>query len=96
MVDALTVATCTPPLIPPTDLKKPYTPFDPFSCALEGEKHRCLEQGGSCAIERDGYYLTNVLCVLVGAATFILYIRPAAKRLSALPLKAWREYEPGK
>lgn len=47
-------------------------------------------------MERDGYYLTNVLCVVIGTVTFVAYIRPAAMRLSALPLRAWRDYNPGK
>ena len=41
-------------------------------------------------IERDGYYITNVVCVIVGTLTFWAYIRPAARKLQALPLKAWR------
>ncbi|KAI5779083.1 acetyl-coenzyme A transporter 1-domain-containing protein [Geopyxis carbonaria] len=85
MVDAFTVATCTPP-------EKTANPFEPFSCALEAEKHRCTKDlGGSCTISRDGYYITNIMCVVLGALTFWMYIKPAATRLSALPLKAWRE-----
>ncbi|TGZ78055.1 MFS general substrate transporter [Ascodesmis nigricans] len=84
MVDAFTQATCTP-------AGEKAVAFDPFSCALEGEKHRCRDMGGVCEVVTDGYYITNVLCVLVGVVTFWGYIRPATKRLSALPLKAWRE-----
>ncbi|KAL0640749.1 hypothetical protein Q9L58_000055 [Maublancomyces gigas] len=87
LVDALTIATCAAP---------PTKPFAPFSCALEGERHRCVDLGGVCTMERDGYYLTNVLCVVIGTVTFVTYIRPAAMRLSALPLRAWRDYNPGK
>lgn len=56
----------------------------------EAEKHRCSDGGGTCRIEQDGYYFINVLCVLFGVATFVLYIRPAAIKLQALPLRAWR------
>ena len=41
-------------------------------------------------IERDGYYITNVVCVIIGVVTFWAYIRPVALKLQALPLRAWR------
>ncbi|KAI5840608.1 acetyl-coenzyme A transporter 1-domain-containing protein [Tricharina praecox] len=68
-------------------------PVAEFSCALELDKHRCIDQGGKCVIQQDGYYVTNVLCILIGVVTFWGYIKPAATRLSALPLKSWREYD---
>ncbi|KAF8470088.1 acetyl-coenzyme A transporter 1-domain-containing protein [Kalaharituber pfeilii] len=83
LVDALTVASCTAPA---------SNPFDPFSCALEGDKHTCKDMGGTCRIHTDGYYTTNVVCVLVGAASFVWYIKPKVNHLMALPLRAWREY----
>lgn len=89
LVDRFTVATCHPPTKPPVDLKGP-TISSPFSCVLESEKHRCLEGKGVCEIQRDGYYITNVMCVVIGAVTFWAFIRPAALRLQALPLRAWR------
>ncbi|KAL7273958.1 hypothetical protein RUND412_003156 [Rhizina undulata] len=85
LVDALTVATC----IPPTTSANPR--FESFSCALEGEKQRCLKQGGACVVERDGYYITNVLCVIIGVVSFWGYIKPRIDKLGRLPLKAWRE-----
>ncbi|KAL9600545.1 MAG: hypothetical protein Q9219_003091 [cf. Caloplaca sp. 3 TL-2023] len=91
LVDAFTVATCHPPSSPPlsADLKAdPVT--STFSCALEAQKHRCLDGGGTCIVERDGYYITNVVCVIIGLVTFWAYIRPAAMKLQALPLRAWR------
>ncbi|TKA70611.1 hypothetical protein B0A49_06082, partial [Cryomyces minteri] len=90
-VDLFTVATCTPPPSGqlPAELKGvPVT--EPFSCVLEAEKHRCLEGGGSCAISTDGYYIVNILCILIGVVTFWSFIRPTALRLQALPLRAWR------
>ncbi|KAI9675071.1 MAG: hypothetical protein M1817_001478 [Caeruleum heppii] len=92
LVDAFTVATCIPPSpanLPP-DLKGALITSS-FSCALEAEKHRCLDGGGSCVIQRDGYYITNIVCVIIGALTFWGYIRPAALRLQALSLSAWRQ-----
>jgi len=90
LVDYFTEATCVPPKKPTVDF--PQT-FSAFSCALEQEKNRCIKQGGACDIQRDGYYITNVVCILIGIVTFWGYIKPAALRLSALPLRAWREYE---
>jgi len=90
MVDYFTSATCTP-------LQKPTASvpdlFDPFSCALEQEKHRCKDLDGQCLVHRDGFYITNMVCVIVGVVSFWAYIQPTANRLSALPLKAWREYD---
>lgn len=92
LVDAFTAATCNPPLEPPQDLKalKGDLITSPFSCVAEAEKHRCNNGAGVCVIERDGYYITNVVCVIIGIVTFVLYIRPVALRLQALPLRAWR------
>ena len=43
-----------------------------------------------CDITRDGYYIVNICCVIFGAVSFIYFIRPAALKLQALPLRAWR------
>ena len=37
-----------------------------------------------------GYYIVNILCVMFGIVTFWGFIRPAAMKLQALPLRAWR------
>jgi len=91
LVDLFTEATCIPPKIPPAPdaLKGPLVTSS-FPCPLEAEKHRCINGGGSCIIDRDGYYITNILCVLVGSVIFWMYIRPSALKLQALPLRAWR------
>ncbi|KAL2009001.1 hypothetical protein VTN00DRAFT_7195 [Thermoascus crustaceus] len=91
LVDLFTQATCVPPSVPPPadKLKGPLVTSS-FSCALEAEKHRCTDGGGTCVVGRDGYYITNILCVLIGAITFWMYIKPAALKLQSLPLRAWR------
>jgi MFS transporter, PAT family, solute carrier family 33 (acetyl-CoA transportor), member 1 len=61
-----------------------------FSCALSAEKDRCVQGGGTCDIQRDGYYVMNIVCVIVGVVTFYGFIKPAALKLQALPLRAWR------
>ncbi|KAF2839130.1 hypothetical protein M501DRAFT_933525 [Patellaria atrata CBS 101060] len=91
-VDMFTVATCVPPSSPPKDFKGTLV-MKPFSCALQADKNRCIEGGGSCDIMTDGYYIVNVMCIIFGIVTFWLYIKPRALKLQALPLKAWRSAE---
>ncbi|SMQ56152.1 unnamed protein product [Zymoseptoria tritici ST99CH_1A5] len=91
-VDIFTVATCIPsekPPVPPNALTGDFI-TQPFSCVAEAEKHRCTAGGGSCEIQRDGYYWVNVLCVIFGIITFWGFIKPRAKGLQALPMRAWR------
>jgi len=38
----------------------------------------------------DGYYIVNILCIVVGVVTFFGWIRPKALYLQGLPLSAWR------
>ncbi|KAI9751897.1 MAG: hypothetical protein M4579_005854 [Chaenotheca gracillima] len=90
LVDVASVATCLPPSTLPTDLKGPAI-TSPFSCVLEADKHRCIEGGGVCNMQRDGYYITNIACVIFGVVTFWGFIKPAALKLQALPLRAWRQ-----
>ncbi|TGO45595.1 hypothetical protein BOTNAR_0654g00030 [Botryotinia narcissicola] len=92
LVDYFTTATCIPPGSDyklAADLKGPLI-TSTFSCALAAEKDRCLSGGGICDIERDGYYVVNIICIIFGAVTFWGYIKPAALKLQALTLRAWR------
>lgn len=45
-----------------------------------------------CLLTQDsvGYYIVNMLCVIVGIVTFWGFIKPAALKLQGLPLRAWR------
>ncbi|KAF2007604.1 hypothetical protein P154DRAFT_420211 [Amniculicola lignicola CBS 123094] len=96
-VDAFTAATCEPPTTPPKlDALKGALITQPFSCALEADKHRCRDGGGFCHVTRDGYYVMNVVCIVIGIVTFWGYIKPAVMRIQALPLKAWRIAEGGR
>ncbi|RMZ81267.1 hypothetical protein DV737_g2580, partial [Chaetothyriales sp. CBS 132003] len=94
-VDLFTSATCTPPTSAVFDaFKKTHADAEPiqqaFSCALEADKARCLAGGGTCDVGRDGYYITNLVFVIIGAVLFWTYIERKALSLQALPLKAWR------
>jgi hypothetical protein len=86
MVDAFTNAICLPDISNTTKT----TITNPFSCAVQADKERCLAAGGVCGMQRDGYYIVNILCVLIGVVTFALFIRPKVLQLQALPLRAWR------
>ncbi|CAI6336803.1 unnamed protein product [Periconia digitata] len=90
-VDFFTVATCEPPSSPPkAELLKGDLVTQAFSCALEADKHRCVDGGGHCNVVRDGYYVTNIICIVIGIVTFYGFIKPAVTRIQALPLRAWR------
>lgn len=89
LVDYFTIATCNPPLEPPKGFQGELITSS-FSCALEAEKARCLAGAGACSTQRDGYYIMNIMCIIVGVVTFWGFIRPTAKKLQDLPLRAWR------
>lgn len=89
MVDALTSATCLPDPKKSGDSKLVLF-SEPFSCAIQADKERCLASGGLCQVQRDGYYTVNIICVVIGVVTFALFIRPKVMQLQALPLRAWR------
>ena len=94
-VDLFTVATCTPAAdISKLKLRDGISPItSSFSCVLEAEKHRCIEGGGTCNITRDGYYITNIVFVIIAAITYWGWIERKALALQALPLRAWRVHE---
>jgi PAT family acetyl-CoA transporter-like MFS transporter 1 len=96
LVDMFTVATCIPPTAGtplPSNLKGPLV-TESFSCAISAARDQCIQGAGICEIQRDGYYIMNIVCVIAGTLTFLLYIKPAAMKLQALPLRAWRISEP--
>ena len=96
-VDVFTAATCIPLEAGSSALDefvKKHPDITPvtsaFSCALEADKSNCLKGGGTCHIERDGYHITNIVFVILGAILFWTYIERKALALQALPLRAWR------
>jgi PAT family acetyl-CoA transporter-like MFS transporter 1 len=90
-VDMFTAATCLPPTTPvKPDLLKGAPVTQPFSCTGEADKHRCRDGGGIYNVTTDGYYIVNILCIVVGVATFWGYIKPAVMKIQSLPPRAWR------
>lgn len=59
-------------------------------CTSDEGMAKCKSLGGHCIIERDGYYFTSTICVIIGAAVMIGFILPKSKQLQALPAAAWR------
>jgi hypothetical protein len=49
----------------------------------------CSEAGGVCVSKRDGFYITSVMLLALGAALFI-HFRRALPLLEGLPLDSWR------
>lgn len=39
---------------------------------------------------RDGYYIVNIICVIFGFVTFLMFIKPRVLKLQSLPMRAWR------
>ncbi|KAL1411897.1 hypothetical protein Q8F55_002883 [Vanrija albida] len=74
-VDLLTVSSCSA-----TGLQ----------CTSEEGKAACKTAGGTCNIERDGYYVMTAICIVLSAALLTLHILPTVRRLQSLPMSAWR------
>ncbi|WRT63922.1 uncharacterized protein IL334_000849 [Kwoniella shivajii] len=87
-VDLLTVATCSIPYS--TLSEKSALATTPNECISEMGKHACSNVGGECIVVRDGYYIMSMVCVTLGAAILIGFVLPTIKKLSALPMSAWR------
>ncbi|KDQ14932.1 hypothetical protein BOTBODRAFT_109510 [Botryobasidium botryosum FD-172 SS1] len=83
-VDALTIATC--------HIQEAGSELvvSASECATESGKSACKDLGGTCVIERDGYYAVSIICVTIGAVLFASFILPTARRLQAVPLAKWR------
>nr|XP_019014711.1 uncharacterized protein I206_00797 [Kwoniella pini CBS 10737]OCF53492.1 hypothetical protein I206_00797 [Kwoniella pini CBS 10737] len=84
-VDVLTIASCS---VPTSIFEKGITSTN--ECVSEAGKHACSAAGGECAVLRDGYYIMSMVCVTLGAMILIGFVLPTVKRLSALPMSAWR------
>lgn len=50
-------------------------------CVSDAGKTRCKDAGGTCMIERDGYYIMSSICVVLGVISLVVFIRPTARHL---------------
>ncbi|KAF6006753.1 hypothetical protein HII12_004947 [Brettanomyces bruxellensis] len=65
-----------------------------YNCYASDMKQQCIANGGICTLERDGYYVTNLLCIVLGLVLYYGWLRKTALRLQSLPVGAWRVSKP--
>jgi len=83
-IDFFTIATCE------VDDNSSSLTAKGVECVSEEGRALCSAAAGRCVMERDGYYITTGVCLLVGMLCLVAYVIPTAKRLQGLPLNAWR------
>lgn len=59
-------------------------------CTSDDGAARCRAAGGTCIIERDGYYWTSTICIIIGLVALLGFILPKSQHLQKLPAAAWR------
>ena len=72
--------------------------FTKYQCSdgsiVRGTPDQCLNDSTNAntnaILINDGYYITNLICVILGIFIYIFVIRPNAQRLQKLPLSSWR------
>jgi PAT family acetyl-CoA transporter-like MFS transporter 1 len=50
-------------------------------CVSEEGKAVCSAAGGTCIMERDGYYTTTGICFTLGLFFMLAYILPTVRKL---------------
>jgi MFS transporter, PAT family, solute carrier family 33 (acetyl-CoA transportor), member 1 len=95
LIDKFSESECVSPDDLKGSTKNPFINEEYFMCYSNDMKNMCLENGGACVPIRDGYYLTNLLCIVVGLVLYFGWIRKTAKSLESLPLGSWRVKEKG-
>ncbi|KAI9507138.1 acetyl-coenzyme A transporter 1-domain-containing protein [Russula earlei] len=83
-IDYFTIATCV------ANSDSTSLAANGAECVSEEGKALCSAAAGKCVMERDGYYITTGICLVVGLLFIVGHIVPTAKRLQALPLTMWR------
>lgn len=79
-VDTLTRASCLIPTDGKVDAEHGIA-LNAQECVSDHGKALCAELGGKCVTERDGYYATSSICIIIGAILLITFVQPAARRL---------------
>ena len=87
-VDGLTKATCH--VASPGGSLDDEILISAHECVSDHGKAACADLGGRCITERDGYYATSTVCILLGVVLLFTFIQPTARKLQALPGAAWR------
>lgn len=50
-------------------------------CSSDYGKSVCVDLGGQCVTESDGFYTVSLICMITGAAFVMFYIYPTARKL---------------
>jgi hypothetical protein len=50
-------------------------------CVSSEAKKECSASGGECVVERDGYYVVSIICIIVGVTIWVAFVRPTALKL---------------
>ncbi|SCW00564.1 LAFE_0C06986g1_1 [Lachancea fermentati] len=53
-------------------------------------KAECISKGGKVIVLRDGYYITNIICIIIGIILYFGFIKKSALRLQKMPITSWR------
>ncbi|CAG8449371.1 2506_t:CDS:10 [Funneliformis caledonium] len=81
-VDYFTDATC--------NIIKESNTTSTIQCVSEQDKMICKDNGGTCVIHQDGYYIVSIATVAIGTLLLFGFIIPQIKVLQALPPKMWK------
>jgi hypothetical protein len=90
LVDYFTVRKCVLERRQPGDLAKSRGLDDTIQCKSADGVGKCKELDGSCMVIRDGYYMVNTMCVLLGLYLARTVTLPLVCALERLPVRLWR------
>ncbi|KAH3680222.1 hypothetical protein WICMUC_000487 [Wickerhamomyces mucosus] len=78
LIDILSVSSCV-------------TSTSKYNCKTEDCKSFCTaKDGGKIIFDRDGFYITNLLCITVGLVLFFSFIKKKVLHLQSLSISQWR------
>jgi len=60
----------------------------PIDCRVKTLLPKCLERGGQCEREREGYFPVGFMCLLAGVVLYF-FLRTTLRRLQALQESSW-------
>ncbi len=60
------------------------------SCTGEAARDACIQAGGKCIVERDGFYVVNTVSVVIGLVIVTAVIIPRIRLLEMVPPRKWR------
>ncbi|CAB4392096.1 unnamed protein product [Rhizophagus irregularis] len=61
-----------------------------IQCVSEQGKTICKDNGGTCVVHKDGYYIVSIATITIGTILLLGFVFPQIKALQTLPPKMWR------